>query len=175
MWENTLEKLKILNYEQNFCGNGKHQPLSRIHFVVPAKNQSSQFDDFIDLCSWLCTVITKNTETFRRDQYDDPNTITNKLLLALRQLDFKGSFPSQKLRTPHGESACMVMEFLVDKALDTKGFKFATPVYLDIAEVSLIDQILPVMLSNIDAVRTIDSAHIRRLPFEFYSLSIDYI
>lgn len=134
MWENTLEKLKILNYEQNFCGNGKHQPFSRIHFVVPAKNQSSQFDDFIDVCSWLCAVITKNTETFRRDQYDDPNTITNKLLLALRQLDFKGSFPSQKLRTPHGESACMVMEFLVDKALENKGFKFANPVYLDIAE-----------------------------------------
>ena len=75
--------------------------------------------------------ISKNSELFRRDQYDDPNTITNKLLLALRQLDFKGSFPSQKLRTPYGDSACMVLEFLADKALDNRGFKYGQPVYSD--------------------------------------------
>ncbi len=77
----------------------------------------------------------KNIDVFKRDQFDDPNTVTNKLLLALRQLDFRASFPSQKLRTPHGESVCMVLEFLADKALENRGFKFGTPIYLDVAEV----------------------------------------
>ncbi len=54
MWENTLEKLKILNYETKFCLNGKRQPFNRIHFVMPMKNTSTQFDDFIDICVWLC-------------------------------------------------------------------------------------------------------------------------
>ncbi len=54
MWENTLEKIKILNYESKFCMNGKRPLFSRVQFVVPMKNVSSQFDDFIDLCAFLC-------------------------------------------------------------------------------------------------------------------------
>jgi intraflagellar transport protein 57 len=77
---------------------------------------------------------SNNPDLFRKDQFDDPSTTTNKLLLALRQLDFRASFPSQKLRTPHGESVCVVLEFLADKALEKKNFKFNTPVYLDSAE-----------------------------------------
>jgi len=132
MWENTLDKLKILDYERLFCQiQGKHQSYSRIHFVIPAKNTSSQLDDFFDLCQWLIGEISHSTEVLHRDQYDDPNTTINKLLLALRQLDFKATFPSQKLRSGYGEQVCLVLEFLVDKALDTRGFKFSSPIYVD--------------------------------------------
>lgn len=132
-WETSLEKLKILNYEQSFC-NSKRLPFNRIHFILPAKNLSAQFDDFIDICQWLFSEITKKNDFFRRDQYDDPNTVCNKLLLALRQLDFRPSFPSQKLKTPNGESVLLVLEFLIDKALETNSFKFNAPVYLDKAK-----------------------------------------
>ena len=136
-WENALEKLKILNYEVGFCkGQGrKVKPFSRIHFIYPAGNPAQQFDNFIDICSWLCNEISQESSLFHRETYDDPNTISNKLMLALRSLDFKGSFPAQKLKLAHGEAVCTVLEFLTDKALTAKGFKWGVPVYSNVAEV----------------------------------------
>lgn len=129
MWENSLEKLKILNYESSFrSGKGK-RALNRVHFVYPSSNASHQFEDFVDICIWLCTEITRDPNHFKRDQYDDPNTVANKLMLALRGLEFKLSFPPQKLKAAHGEQVCSVLDFLCDKALSTRGFKWQAPVY----------------------------------------------
>jgi len=134
LWETCLEKLKILNYESGFCVKGR-RPFSRVHFVYPGPNPGVQFDEFVDICSWICSVISGRggEELFKRDQYDDPNTVVNKLLLALRQLGFNLSFPSQKLKTAHGEAVCGVLDFLAEKALGARKFKWATPVYTDIA------------------------------------------
>ena len=82
--------------------------------------------------------ISSQRDFFCRDSYDDPNTVSNKLMLALRQLDFKSSFPSQKLKQAHGEAVCSVLEFLTDRALDAKGFKWGIPVYLDAGQVNWI-------------------------------------
>ena len=48
--------------------------LHRLHFVYPAANLSNQFEDFVDVCAWLISEITGDNNTFKRDQYDDPNT-----------------------------------------------------------------------------------------------------
>lgn len=135
MWENALEKLKIMNYETKFCALKSKKSFSRVHFVYPGQNASHQFSDFVDLCSWLCSEISQNADFFKAEEFDDPNTVANKLMLALRQLDFRMSFPSQKLKTPHGEAVCSVLEFLTDSALAAKGFKWATPVYTEADEV----------------------------------------
>ena len=129
MWENSLEKLKILNYENSYCKKYNRRPFNRVHFVLPTNNASQQFDDFSTICSWLCTEITLKADTFKPEQFDDPNTIVNKLMLALRQFDFRSSFPPQKLKTPNGEPTCTVLEFLTDKALQTKGFQWEAPVH----------------------------------------------
>jgi hypothetical protein len=57
-------------------------------------------------------------------------------MLALRQLEFKSSFPSQKLKLAHGEAVCTVLDFLTDKALASKGFKWGTPIYTESDQVS---------------------------------------
>jgi intraflagellar transport protein 57 len=150
MWENALEKLKILNYENEFCGDKGRKPFSRIHFVFPAKNLSTQFDEFMDICGWLCTVCSSNPEMFKRDPYDDPNTVANKLMLALRQLDCRLSFPAQKLRTAHGEAPCSVLEFLTDKALATKNFRWAQPIYADPDVVELAEDNVDASLDDIE-------------------------
>jgi len=131
MWENALEKLKILHYETGYCGKGR-RPLSRVHFVYPGPNPGVQFEEFVDVCAWLCSVISRD-ELFKRDQYDDPNTVVNKLLLTLRAQGFTLSFPSQKLKTAHGEAVCSVLDFLADKALAARRFKWGTPVYAETA------------------------------------------
>ena len=115
MWENALERLKVLNYEVEYCKGGK-KPFSRIHFIFPhPTNLNTQFEDFMDICSWLCYDITKDINFFKRDTFDDPNTASNKLLLSLRKLDFRGSFPVQKIKIAHGEASCTVLDFLTDK------------------------------------------------------------
>lgn len=126
-WESALEKLKILHYETGYCGKGRKQ-FHRVHFVYPGANPGVQFDEFVDLCAWLCSIISRD-ELFKRDQYDDPNTVVNKLLLALRGLSFDLSFPSQKLKTANGEHTCAVLDFLCDKALQARKFQWGTPQY----------------------------------------------
>lgn len=126
----------MLHYEAGFCSQKGKKAFSRIHFVYPGKNSSQQFDDFVDICSWLCVEISQQPDFFSRDPYDDPNTVANKLMLALRQLEFKSSFPSQKLKQGHGEAVCTVLEFLTDKALASKGFKWGVPVYTEAGQVN---------------------------------------
>lgn len=74
-------------------------------------------------------------DTFKPEQFDDPNTIVNKLLLALRQLDFRSSYPPQKFKTPYGEPVCTVLDFLTDKALAARGFQYAMPIYNNVDDV----------------------------------------
>lgn len=136
MWEASLEKLKILNYEIGYCLSKSKKPFNRIHFVFPIANVSQQFDDFISICEWLCNEITKDPSFFKRDQYDDPNTVANKLLLALRQLDFRLSFPATRLRAACGDAVCGVLDFLTDRALVARSFKWAAPVYIDSDQVA---------------------------------------
>ena len=137
MWEASVEKLKILNYEAGYCSSKGKKPFSRIHFVFPTANPSHQFDDFISICEWLFVEITADPAFFKRDQYDDPNTVANKLILALRQVDFRLSFPAQKLRQASGEHVCSVLDFLTNKALEAKKFKWSTPIYADNDEVTI--------------------------------------
>ena len=131
MWENSLEKLKILNYENEYCLERGRKTFNRISFIFQGKNTSNQFDDFMDLCSWLCYKCSGDLELFKRDPYDDPNTVANKLMLALRSLDCRLSFPAQKLRVPYGEPVCSVLDFLTDKALAVNSFRWGQPRYAD--------------------------------------------
>lgn len=141
MWENSLEKLKILNYEVDYCYNRGRKTFSRIHFIFPGQNLSTQFDEFMDVCSWLCSLIANN-DIFKRDPYDDPNTVSNKLMLALRQLECKLSFPAQSLKKAFGETACSVLDFLTDKALTARKFSWSEPVYQQSDSVCLFSEIV---------------------------------
>lgn len=71
----------------------------------------------------------------RFSEFDDPHTSVNKLMLALRGLNFGLNIPATRLKTAHGEAACSVLEFLVDAALNKEGFKWQAPVYTDNNEV----------------------------------------
>lgn len=130
MWENTLEKLKILNYEGNYCEVKGRKFFDRIYFIFPASNLGTQFDDFMDIASWLCSQCTSKGDVFKRETYDDPSTLANKLMLALRELQSPLNIPTQALRKGYGEHACSVLEFLADKALAFKKIAFQQPVYL---------------------------------------------
>jgi len=130
MWESALEKLKLLGYEQDFCAAKHLQPLNRVHFVFPGANASHQFTDFIEVSKYLCDIIG-GPDLFQKEQFDDPNTMTNKIMLSLRKLDFRGGFAAQKLKAASGEAVCSVLDFLTDKALEKRQHRWEQPVYAD--------------------------------------------
>ncbi|KAH8063454.1 hypothetical protein JL722_2624 [Aureococcus anophagefferens] len=84
----------------------------------PSPNCYVQFMLFLDLCSWLMAEITGDTGFFRVDKFDDPNTSVNKLMLALRKLEFGLDFPTSKLKQAHGEAAVGVLDFLTDRCVE---------------------------------------------------------
>ncbi|KAH8090234.1 hypothetical protein JL720_6548 [Aureococcus anophagefferens] len=113
--EHVSDKLKVLDCQQRFCAARDRAPLERWCFAAPARNPSIQFMLFLDLCSWLMAEITGDTGFFRVDKFDDPNTSVNKLMLALRKLEFGLDFPTSKLKQAHGEAAVGVLDFLTDR------------------------------------------------------------
>ena len=126
MWESALEKMKILNYEGLLCKPKNITPFNQVHFVYPGSNASHQFTDFVEICGWLCDQIG-GPDMFQREAFDDPNTVVNKLMLALRQLDFRSNFPAQKLKSAHGEPVCSVIEFLCDRVLESNNHRWTQP------------------------------------------------
>jgi intraflagellar transport protein 57 len=129
MWENSLERLKILNYEDGYVRKSNKKAFNRVHFCHPAPNQGHQLEDFISISAWLIGVINGDPNSFKFDTFEDPNTKINKIIMALRKLEFNAAVTAQKLRTPHGEPICTVLDFLTEKALAAKGFQWGLPQY----------------------------------------------
>lgn len=126
LWEVALDRLKALNYEAEYCDVKNQVPFSRPFFAVQSNHAGHQFAAFVSLVSWLMRVCG---EDFVIDKYDDPNTSSNKMMLALKRLGFVGDFPAQKLKQAYGEATCLVLDFLTQAALEKRGFRWATPVY----------------------------------------------
>ena len=154
--ENAHEKLKCLDYELLFVRNLQQRPVSKHEFILAAKNTGLQFNHYIQLIRWLLSQIhnnlnnnndddddnnnnnkqnnnidTESSSSIELDAYDDPNVTAQKLMLSLRELGFEMDFPITKLKQPYGEVATSILNFLADKALDSKGFEFIMePTYI---------------------------------------------
>ena len=74
LMDGSLEKLKCLNYEDDFLANSNNKPFGREHFAIKGDNPSLQFREFVDIVSWLMTVIKRDADFFRVDSLDDPNS-----------------------------------------------------------------------------------------------------
>lgn len=125
--ESSLEKLKCLDYEDDFLVNTNNKPFGRVHFAIKGDNPSLQFQEFLDIVQWLTTVIKRDASFLSIDKYDDPNASVNKLMLALRNLNYPGEFPVNKIKQAYGEACCDVLNFLTDEALESRSFVFGAP------------------------------------------------
>ena len=123
--EEMMDKLRILNYEQEYC-NRKQIDVFHQHYFTIADNQAKQFSDFVSLVSWLMRL---QNVSFNVDKYDDANTSVNNLMMTLRSMDFSVDFPPAKLRNGAGVEVCAVVSFLCDRVLENQRFQFSTPNY----------------------------------------------
>ena len=126
--ENVSDKLKLLDCKRKFCQVRDQPGLQRWCFAIPGHNPSIQFALFLELCSWLLQQVTGDASFFKVDKFDDPNTSVNKLMLALRTLDFGLDFAAARLKQAYGEAPVGVLDFLTDKACE-KHFTWSAPVY----------------------------------------------
>ncbi|KYO22515.1 intraflagellar transport 57-like protein [Alligator mississippiensis] len=124
--EDLLEKLKLLDYEEEALRRHNMRPLSRHYFALPT-NPGEQFYMFCVLAAWL---ITKAGHPFEQPQeYDDPNATISSILSALRSFGRSVDFPPSKLKAGSGEQACYVLDCLAEEALKYTGFSWKRPAY----------------------------------------------
>ncbi|XP_075706482.1 intraflagellar transport protein 57 homolog [Rhinoderma darwinii] len=126
LMEDLLEKLKLLDYEEDLLRKHNMRPISRLYFALPT-NPGEQFFMFSTLAAWL---INKAGRYFEQPQeYDDPNAVVSKILTELRSFGGTADFPPSKLKAGYGEQVCYVLDFLAEEALKQIGFTWKRPTY----------------------------------------------
>jgi len=130
--EIIVEKLKLLNYEKEFCRRKRPHwaPLTRSYFALPSptNNQNEQFYYFTSLVSWLFNLAGRNFTA--PAQFDDPNAACTNILMELKEVGFATpNFPPAKLKLGYGDAVCGVVDNLVDFVLEKQGFTWKKAVY----------------------------------------------
>uniref|UniRef100_A0A7R9VJ89 Intraflagellar transport protein 57 homolog n=1 Tax=Chlamydomonas euryale TaxID=1486919 RepID=A0A7R9VJ89_9CHLO len=131
--ELMVDKLKVMNYERDWCKRKKphKKPLTRQYFAVPlpSGNQAEQFFHFTSLAAWLLSLAGVEFPTPK--EFDDPNKVCSDLLGAVKKLGFAPpSYPAMKLTSGHGKEVCGVLDGLIDYVLEKKKYDYKKPVYL---------------------------------------------
>ncbi|KAM7400029.1 hypothetical protein PAMA_004629 [Pampus argenteus] len=128
--ECLLEKLKVLNYEEDVLAKHNMKNLSRHYFVSSpylASNPGEQFYMFTIIAAWLINAAGRPfTEP---QEYDEPNATVSNILAELRAFGVKVDFPPSKLKSGSGEFVCFVLDRLAEEVLRRKGFSFRRPTY----------------------------------------------
>ncbi|KAG2449265.1 hypothetical protein HYH02_005422 [Chlamydomonas schloesseri] len=124
------DKLKLLNYEAEFCRKKKpyRKPLSRLYFAVPLANSSEQFFYFTSLATWLLGLA--GVELPAPKEFDDPNLTCQNILGAVKKLGFAPpSYHPTKLTVGNGKEVVGVLDGLVDFVLERRHHKYSRPAY----------------------------------------------
>lgn len=135
LMEDINEKLKLLNYENDFLKKRTDlRPVTRTFFAISSK-ASEQFPYFSQLVAWLLHLI--GVEFMEWNEFDDPNTISQAIVDELRKLGMgQGTaggveqlVPVSKLRHGSGDAVCLCLDFLADRALASRRFRVQPPIY----------------------------------------------
>uniref|UniRef100_T1I8Q9 Uncharacterized protein n=2 Tax=Rhodnius prolixus TaxID=13249 RepID=T1I8Q9_RHOPR len=124
MMESLLEKLKIINYEEEFIKEVKMRPLSRHYFALET-NPGEQFYMFIALAAWLIRKAGISFGTPQED--DDPNSTIASILQAMRNLGLAVDFSPTKLKKGSGWFTLQCLTNLADKVIERLKVNYKKP------------------------------------------------
>ena len=128
LMEELLDKLKLLNYEKEFCRGWGFRQFSRHYFAV-ATNPGEQFFAFTNIVAWLLNQCGKSFD--RPQEFDDPNATVSEILNQSRSLGITVDFPPSKLKSGHGEQVIYLVNKLCDEALKSQMFSWKRPEYVE--------------------------------------------
>ena len=160
--DDMIEKLRLLNYEINFCQKHNHEIINKYYFACnmygfnfdnkdnPSKETYPvQFAYFYDLCNWLMALIKQNANInilqeidvkFKKyDKKKPQDAQIQELLNDLKNLQVKVLINS-RFKYGYGDGVCLVLTQLCDKYLIKQNFIFKKPIFKDIQEIEKIKE-----------------------------------
>ena len=160
--DDMIEKLRLLNYEINFCQKHNHEIINKYYFACNIygfnydnkenalkENYPVQFAYFYDLSNWLMALIKKNANInilqeidIKFKKYDKKKPQENQiqeLLNDLKNLQIKVLYNS-RFKFGYGDGVCLVLTQLCDKYLIKQNFIFKKPKFQDIQEIEKIKE-----------------------------------
>ena len=158
--DDMIEKLRLLNYEINFCQKHNHEIINKYYFACnmygynfdnkdnPSKETYPvQFAYFYDLCNWLMALIKQNANInilqeidikFKKyDKKKPQDAQIQELLNDLKNLQVKVLINS-RFKYGYGDGVCLVLTQLCDKYLIKQNFIFKKPKFKDIQDIEKI-------------------------------------
>ncbi|UJR20335.1 hypothetical protein I4U23_023466 [Adineta vaga] len=121
---NLHNKLKLLNYDDEYVVKWRMKPISRIHFAVPT-NAGDQLHAFIALSAWL---FQKGGVKFDKPSEDDDQSVLLANIIAqFKKLGHDVAVSANKLRAGSGESIVYILNRLADDALKKNSFTWRSP------------------------------------------------
>ncbi|XP_067135233.1 intraflagellar transport protein 57 homolog [Centruroides vittatus] len=147
--DDLLDKLKLLNYDKEFCRELKVKFLNRHYFALQT-NPGEQFFIFTALSAWLIRTAGRSFETPQED--DDPNSTISNILDVLRNMGAAIDFPPSRLKSGFGSEVIYVLNCLADQALKAIHFGWNKAIHPveDVEEENLIDDNAEVTLEKIE-------------------------
>lgn len=123
---NLSNKLKLLNYEDEYLLKWKMKPLSRHYFAI-STNSGEQAHSFMTLGAWLIQQAGGHFD--KPQEFDDPNTVISGILNQLRKYGYDVNFGVNKVKAGSGEQVVYTLNKLADEALRNKRFNWQEPEY----------------------------------------------
>ena len=160
--DDLIEKLRLINYEINFCQKHNHEIINKYYFACNIygfnfdnKENSTketypvQFAYFYDLSNWLMALIKQNANInilqeidikFKKyDKKKQQEIQIQELLNDLKNLQIKVLYNS-RFKFGYGDGVCLVLTQLCDKYLIKQNFIFKKPKFQDIQEIEKIKE-----------------------------------
>ncbi|CDQ63183.1 intraflagellar transport protein 57 homolog [Oncorhynchus tshawytscha] len=155
--EDLLDKLKLLDYEEEVLAKHNMKALSRHYFASSAympSNPGEQFFMFTIIASWLINAAGRPFE--QPQEYDDPNATVSNILSQLRAFGGLVDFPPSKLKAGSGEHVCYVLDRLAEEALKERVFSWRRPNYPteEMEEESVMEDDAELTLSKVEEEMT---------------------
>ncbi|CAG9320770.1 unnamed protein product [Blepharisma stoltei] len=135
--DDIYEKLKLLDYENNFCKLYKRHPVSRVYFCHPIDSKT-QLSYCYDLANWLMSFSKGKRKgqpnsplgaVLDFDSFADSNEVAKQILSDVRSFGAKvlENITFQSISQGYGENVCYIINELLNKELIRRDFKFLTP------------------------------------------------
>ena len=160
--DDMIEKLRLLNYEINFCQKHNHEIINKYYFACnmygfnfdnkensSKENYPVQFAYFFDLSNWLMALINQNANInilqeidvkFKKYDKKKPQDVQmQELLNDLKNLQVKILINS-RFKYGYGDGVCLVLTQLCDKYLIKQNYIFKKPKFKDVQEIQKITE-----------------------------------
>ncbi|CAF1331947.1 unnamed protein product [Didymodactylos carnosus] len=122
--QNLYNKLKLLNYDNEYVSEWRMKPLSRIYFAIQT-NSGEQLHSFLSLASWLFQKAGYKYEKPSED--DDQSVLLQNIIGQFRKMGYEINFGANKLRSGSGESVVYFLNKIADEALKKTNFTWRRP------------------------------------------------